>query len=417
MNRKFLLVDINSYFATLAQQENPYLRGKPVAIVKNLGRTCVIAASKEAKKLGIKTGTNVATAKRLAPDLIEVEANFEMYLSATNKLKNLFYNLSPSVYVYSLDEAFIDVSQCTKHLYSDLHQLGCEIQLQIKKQLGEWVTANVGIGENRLLAKMAAEISEKGSVFEIDSQNKDGVLASVSFEDVCGIGIRLAKKLKKMGVYCPYQIRFYSFDDLELFFGPFWAKELQKIAYGEEPHHFQLLDNDEFVSTRTKSVSRSITAWDLIKSLPEIKRIVLNLTREVVYKSRRMGLSGRRISLFLIGSNGLSWGYGQTFKNHLNHTYEIFSIFDDWLNKRWQQQFCPIKFGVVLSMLQTNDSLTKPFLPSWQKFEKIEAALDEIDNKYGLYSVRPASLYKKCKLINPEVTGFLGDKEYQFNFR
>ncbi|KUK79833.1 MAG: DNA-directed DNA polymerase [Microgenomates bacterium 39_7] len=417
MNHKFLLVDINSYFATLAQQENPYLRGKPVAIVKNLGRTCVIAASKEAKKLGIKTGTNVALAKRLAPDLIEVEANFDMYLSATNKLKNLFYSLSPSVYVYSLDEAFIDVSRCTKHLYSDLHQLGRSIQLKIKEQLGEWVTANVGIGENRLLAKMAAEISEKGSVFEINSQNKDAILAEVSFGDVCGIGLRLTKKLTKMGIFCPYQIRFYSLSDLELYFGPFWAKELQKIAYGEEPHHFKLLDNEKFTSARTKSISRSVTAWDLVKTLSEIRRIVLNLTREVVYKSRRMGLSGRRVSLFLVGSEGLNWNYAQTFKDYLSHTYDVFSIFDEWLNKKWQQQFSPIKFGVVLSMLSSSDSLTQSFLPSWQKLEKVESALDDIDNKYGLYFVRPASLYKECKLIKPEVAGFLGDKEYQFNYR
>lgn len=417
MEKKYLLVDINSYFATLAQQENPSLRGKPVAIVKNLGRTCVIAASKEAKKLGIKTGTNTARAKALAPNLVEVEANFDMYLSATQRLKNLFYSVSPDVCVYSLDEAFIDVSSCSKYLYSDPSQLGHDIQLKIKQELGNWVTANVGIASNRLLSKMAAEIAPKGSIFEIDSDNKDLVLASVSFDDVCGVGVRLAKKLARMGVYCPYQIRFYSLRDLEPLFGPFWSKELLKIAYGEEPHHLNLLDDDQFVSQRTKSISRSITEWDLIDSLSEIRKIIINLSREVVYKARRMGLSGRRVSLYLLGSDYLSWHQSKTFKHHISHTQEIFKIFDQWLLSDWQQQFAPIKFAVVLSMLSSSDNLTQSLLPSWQKQEKVESAIDEIDDKYGLHTVRSALLHQKDKVIKPEVTGFLGDKEYQFNYR
>jgi len=414
-----LLIDINSYFATLLQQENPFLRGKPVAIVKDLGRTCVIAASKEAKKLGIKTGTNIVQARQLAPDLLEVKAEFDLYLSATKKLIKLFQDIAPDVCIYSLDEAFIDVTHCQKHLYPDLHQLGYQIQDKIKTTLGEQVTANVGIGSNRLLAKMAAEISPKGSVFEINQDNLDAILAEVSFEDVCGIGFRLASKLARMGVFHPYQVRFYSVADLEPLFGPFWSRELLKIAYGEEPHHLQLLDldNEMLGQPRMKTVSRSITMWELVKSEDEIKRVLYNLTQEVIYKVRKMKMSGRQVGLSLYGSDFLSWGEHQTFKYFISHTQEMFKVINDKLSRCWHQQFNPIKFRVYLGLLKPNEQVNPSLLPSWQKQELIETAVDQVTDRYGLFSIRSGLLLDWQKLIKPEVTGFLGDKSYQLDYR
>lgn len=412
-----LLVDINSYFATLLQQENPFLRGKSVVIVKDLGRTCVIAASKEAKKLGIKTGTNIVQARQLAPELLEVKAEFDLYLSATKKLIKLFKSISPNVCIYSLDEAFIDTSHCRKHLYPNLHQLGYEIQQQIKTSLGEQVTANVGIGPNRLLAKMAAEISPKGSVFEINQDNLDAILAKVTFDDVCGIGLRLAAKLARMGVFHPYQIRFYDLDDLEPLFGPFWSRELLKIAYGEEPHHLQLLEDEAISSTRMKTVSRSITMWELVKSEDEIKRILYNLTQEVIYKVRKMKMSGRQVRVSLYGSDFLSWHDYQTFKYFINHTQEMFAVIDEKLSRSWNQQFHPIKFKVALGLLKPNKQVNPSLLPNWQKQESIETAIDQITDRYGLFSIRSGLLFDQKKIIKPEVTGFLGDKSYQLDYR
>lgn len=412
MARNFLLVDINSYFATLLQQENPILRGKPVVIVKDLGRTCVIAASKEAKELGIKTGSNVIAARHLASNLIELKAEFDLYLSATRKLEKLFKSFAPHVYLYSLDEAFLEVTDCRLHLYPDLQQLGKIIQDKIKQELGEWVTANVGIGSNRLLAKMAAEIGSKACVFEINQDNLDPVLASVEFKDVCGIGTRLAEKLFRMGVTHPYQIRFYSQTDLEPLFGPFWSRELLKIAYGEEPHHLQLLDDDAYLFQSMKSVSRSITAWKLVDSYQQIRQILFNLAREVIYKMRRMGLAGRRVAVALIGSNEM-WHCQQTYKSFISHTPEMFVLIESWLQQKWHQQFKPIKFVVSIGLLQNSNQLTSPLLPCWQKQEKIETAIDQLDERYGLYTVRSAVLQQQTELIKPEVTGFFGDRKYQ----
>jgi DNA polymerase-4 len=107
MTPEWLHIDINAYFATLAQQEVPALRGKPLAIIKDKGRTCVIAASKEAKQYGVKTGEPLRAARVKCPHIITWPAPFELAWSATRELQSLFNELSPDTEIFSLDEAFI----------------------------------------------------------------------------------------------------------------------------------------------------------------------------------------------------------------------------------------------------------------------------------------------------------------------
>jgi DNA polymerase-4 len=408
LSKTILHVDINSYFATLLQQENPSLRGKPIGIVKDIGRTCVIAASKEAKQFGVKTGCTTVEARQRCPQIQFLPAQFDRYLDATKRLKAVFESVAPDVFIYSLDEAFIDITDCQQYLYAKPLQVAETIQCKIKQELGEWVTCNVGIGPNRFLAKMASETAPKGSILEVNDGNKDLLLASVTFENTCGIGFRLEQKLKLLHVHHPYQIRFFSFDQLLPLFGPFWARELLKMAYGEEPHHLQLLDQP---LPHMKSVGRSITGYRLYDDETEIKAILLNLTEEVTAKVRAMRLAGRFVNLHL-------WGHDRSFKAHrtlqyfIRHTPEMFGILYDQLYTPWHRPFRIIKFAVRLSLLEPVGQLTQPLLPQVQKQERLSQALDAVNRKYGLSTAFPATLLGK-PLIRPEVTGFLGDRDYQ----
>lgn len=406
VKKTILHVDINSYFATILQQENPALRGKPVGVIKDVGRTCIIAASKEAKKMGVETGSRVVEALLNCPDLIRVPASFERYLDTTKRLQKVFNNISPSVYIYSLDEAFIDVSDCRQNLYPDALKLGKKIQNLIKQELGDWVTSNVGIADNRLMAKMASEVAPKGSVLEVTDENKDALLASTPFKDVCGVGYALSKKLKLFNITVPYQIRFLSSQELETVFGPFWSKELVKIAYGEETHLLGLLDRK--VETM-KSVGRSITGYRLYDDKIEISNVLKNLCIEIITKVRNMNLVGRQVQLGLYGQNQ-RWSTHITLQTPINHLRDLI----EWVEKlysQWSDKFPVIKFLVRLSLLKKQDQ--EELLPQWQKQESIQKALDLINNKYGLFSIHPAAVPPKNELIYPEVTGFLGDRIYQ----
>jgi len=411
IDRLILHVDINSYFATILQQEVPALRGQPIGVIKDVGRTCIIAASKEAKRRGVQTGSRAREARQLCPEIQLVPASFERYLDATKRLQRVFSSIAPDIYIYSLDEAFVDITACRRHLYPDPHRLGQDIQGRIQTELGSFVTANVGIGPNRLLAKLASEIAPKGSVFEINQTNCDGILAEVSFDDVCGIGYRLAKKLARLGVTHPYQIRFFDDEALLPIFGPYWTPELKKIAYGEEPDLLARLDTPK--KPHMQSVGRSITGYRLYDpSAPgdqaAIKSILYNLSLEVVDKLRAMNLAGRHVHLSLTGHDRY-WSAHRTLKVPFNHSPRLLEEIER-LYQTWPADFSIIKFAVRLSLLQPQQQ--PELLPKWTKTEALQTALDRIHERFGLFTVHPATVSRE-NLIRPEVTGFLGDRLYQ----
>ncbi|MBP7740933.1 hypothetical protein KA089_02015 [Candidatus Woesebacteria bacterium] len=406
MSKTILHIDINSYFATILQQENPYLRGKAVGVVKDIGRTCLIAVSKEAKLKGIVTGSRKAEALFKCPDLITIPASFERYLDVTKRLQTIFKKISPVVQIYSLDEAFVDISDCRKILYPNSQEISRKVQNLIKSELGNWVTCNIGIAENKLLAKMASEVAPKGSVMEVTDDNKDVLLATTKFSDVCGVGYALSKKLARLNIFTPYQIRFFSQEDLEIIVGSFWAKELMKIAYGEETHLLELVDKEQ---KHMKSVGRSITGYRLYDDDKEMKNILHNLCLEIVHKVRKMNLCGRQVWIGLNGSNQY-WSKHITLKTPINSSNELICEIDK-LYSDWKDKFKVIKFAVRLSLLKTN--IQNQLLPSWQKNELIQTALDSLNEKYGIFTIHPASIPPRKELIYPEVTGFLGDKLYQ----
>ncbi len=390
----------------MLQQENPDLRGKPVGVIKDKGRTCIIAASKEAKKLGVKTGCNVKEAKILAPHIILVPAEFDIYLDATKKLKKIFENITPDAEIFSLDEAFIPL-KTLKYIYPNPHKLAIKTKLTIKEVLGEWITCNIGIAKNRLLAKIASEIAPKDSIFEINEQNEEEILKTVNFSDVCGVGFKLEARLKELGVEHPYQIRTIPTDLLETKFGLFLAEALIQIGRGEGSY---ILDRSS--AAHMKSVSRTITLFKLCGNETQIKSVLYNLAEEVTYKVRRMDMAGRQVGFFLQGEEKTISAH-RTLKQYIRHTNEMVEIIED-LYKNRKRTFRVIKFGVFLSYLKPLKEVPPTLFSEWYKNEKLYKSLDAISQKYGLFTVRSGLLTQVKDIIRPEVTGYLGDKKYQF---
>lgn len=404
----YLHIDINAYFATLLQQETPSLRGRPLGIIKDVGRSCIIASSKEAKLRGVKTGSSAVSAFACCPELLLVPADFDLYLAATIKLKKLFASISPDVEVFSLDESFIPF-QSVKNVYKTPELMAQLIQAQIRLTLGEWVTCNVGIGPTRFLAKMVGETAPKGSIARVTGEDAPALLARTTFGDVCGIGFRLARRLQQFGITVPYQINFMPERTLKRWFGPFWSVELKKMAQGKEPLFLSRLTAD---SQKAKSVGRSITLFQLATDESTIKRVLYNLCTEVIYKVRTQHLAGRLIGVSLTGQDR-AWGRHVTLKRSVNHTSEFFTEVLR-LYQTWRRSFPVIRFAVFLSLLHSTTPSQQSLLPEWWEAERVETALDEINNKYGLYTVR-SGLLATDPVIRPEVTGFLGDKSYQLN--
>lgn len=404
----YLHIDINSYFATLLQQETPALRGRPLAVVKDVGRTCIIAASKEAKVLGVRTGSSLPIVKKTVPQIVVVPADFALCWSATSKLKTLFESLTPTSELFSLDEAFIHFTPLAR-LYASPLEFAQKVRADIFALLGEWVTCNIGIARTRFLAKLASETAAPDSITQVSVEQEAALLANTTCAGACGIGDRLGKKLAALGVSVPYQINFIPQVDLERAVGLFWTYQLRLMAKGDEPLFLRRLSDPP---QPMKSVGRSITGWQLCNNEAMIKRTLYNLVAEVAHKIRRMHLAGRQVSLFVSGGDK-HWSNFITLPHHVWHTKELFHWIYNHLYQQWNDRFPVIKLAVRLSLLQSWNVVPQPLLPSWQKDELVAAACDEISARYGLFAVTAGILARGHK-IRPEVTGFLGDKQYQF---
>jgi DNA polymerase-4 len=173
-------VDLNSCFATIEQQANPLLRGKPVAIVPFMSRgACIIAPSIEAKKLGIKTGFSLRDAKVICPDIIAKVADPRKYRDVHMKYKKIFLDYSPNVYAKSIDEVVVDFSG-TRGLYKQktLVQIAKEIKQRMREDIGEWISCSAGISTNQFLAKLAASLKKPDGLEVITHENLLDVYAS-----------------------------------------------------------------------------------------------------------------------------------------------------------------------------------------------------------------------------------------------
>lgn len=401
-----LHLDMDSYFASVEQQFNQKLVGKPVGVLKARGRTCVIAASREAKKCGVKTGTSVWEAKALCPPIIFVPADFSKYFNVTKKFVKICENFSPYLEVFSIDELFLDVT-LTEPLFDGAKNITRLIKEKIRKEIGQFVTCSIGLSYNRLLAKLASGINKPDGFFEITPDNRDAVLFSVKLSDLCGLGPRLENKLHQMGITNFKTLRQIPLKYLKPIFGPFQSIQLKNFSYGEDNSNLIDLTN----LAEAKSVSRTFTLFKNTRDETKIRQTLRNLCEEVGYKLRKMKTGARQIGLGIRGDSQGEYTH-RTLKFHTDNSFEIFQIvWQLFKNLNWPNN---VRFlGVWAGLLSKKQSLTLSLFPAVNKQEKLMTATDKINDKFGDFTVYPAILLGG-ELIRPEVNGYLGDKKYQF---
>lgn len=397
-----LHVDFNSYFATVEQQKNPYLRGKPVGVLKAEGRGVIIAASVEAKHYGVRTGMLVYEAKRLAPHIVLVPADFDSYYDTTKRFVEIARRYSDCVELFSLDEVFLDATQ-TVSLFGGFLPLALQLKKNIREELGEWLTVSIGIAKNKMLAKFASDIQKPDGLVEITDENQDDYLGKATFEQICGIGMRLERHLRQVGITQLLQIRSIPEDFLRASFGPYWAPYLKRLAWGRDDS--PVVPTEDF--PLPKSVSRTYTLYREITDHNHIFATIRNLVEEATEKLRLGKMAGRQFGL-MVRNNEESDALFVTRKNYTNDSCEVFRE----LKKLYEQRkwYGAVRFlGVWISLLSEEQHLTDCLLPSVQKRRLVLAAQDCINNRFGHYTLFPASLLR-THIIHPEVNGYLGDE-------
>ncbi|MCX6303210.1 MAG: DNA polymerase IV [Bacteroidia bacterium] len=214
--RKIIHIDMDAFFASVEQLDNPELRGKPVAVGGSGPRHVVAAASYEARKFGVRSAMPSVTAKKLCPDLIFVTHRFERYNELSENVLEIFKEYTDIIEPLSIDEAFLDVTNDKKNIGSAT-LIAREIKEEIRKRTG--LTASAGISFNKFLAKTASDIKKPDGLFLIQPDEAEKFIEDLPVEKFYGIGKVTAEKMHKLGIHKGCDLKKWDLPDLVRNFG------------------------------------------------------------------------------------------------------------------------------------------------------------------------------------------------------
>lgn len=288
-----LHIDINSCFATVEQQCNSLLRGRPVVVAAYTGQnSCILSPSIEAKRLGIKTGMSVKEGQQHCMDLVVLRTDPVKYRWINQKMAAICGSYTPAMEVKSIDEMVLDLHR-TPCLDQGLLAVGLELKQRIRQEIGEWMSASVGIGPNRWLAKQAAGLVKPDGLEELQWWNIESVLAGLSLEDLHGIGAKNAGRLRRAGLYQPLAVYQAPISQLRQAFG-----SIMGLYYAAKLHGYEVDDYEQ----QRRTLSHEYSLPQSARTMAELQTALSKLCHKLGSRLSRRSLQARGIFV------GLMWG-------------------------------------------------------------------------------------------------------------
>ncbi len=214
--RKIIHVDMDAFYASVAQMDNPELKGKPIAVGGGGTRGVISAASYEARKFGVKSAMTGRLAVKLCPDLIFVKTDFERYKTISKQVRAIFHDYTDLVEPLSLDEAYLDVTENKKGNPSAT-LIAEEIRTRIQNEIG--LTASAGISINKFIAKVASDYNKPNGQKTVNPEDVIEFLEALDIRKFYGVGKVTAEKMYQLGIFTGLDLKSKSLDYLESHFG------------------------------------------------------------------------------------------------------------------------------------------------------------------------------------------------------
>jgi DNA polymerase-4 len=404
--RKILHVDMNAFFASVEQRANPSLRGKAMAVIGSLHRGVILSPSYEARAFGVKTGMTYREAKMACPHLLLAPADPAKYSHTCEELLGIWKDFTPLVELFSIDEAFLDVTGCER-LIGDPVQIAIRIKERIWREKG--LTCSIGIGPNKLLAKLGSDMKKPDGLVIISPDDVSEVLENLNVKEICGIGPSLTQQLAAMGIRTCGELGRASSRELTARFG-LVGERLRNMGLG--------MDDDPVVPLATqheeeaKSMGHSMTLDEDCSDLSLIERHILQLSEKVGRRLRRGLYSGRTVSVVLRYADFQTFTRQRKLHHAVNHGLDIYEAGRSILRDIDLRQ--PIRLvGVSVSNLEKNVE-QMPLFSEERKRKFIAEAMDEINDRHGAFTVTWGSLadrYFHERVISPAWRP-TGDRSY-----
>ena len=397
--KNIALVDCNSFYVSCERLFNPRIRRKPVVVLSN-NDGCIISRSNEAKSLGIKMGEPYFKAKDIIlKNKVEVfSSNYSLYGDLSRRVMRTLKRFNSEIEVYSIDEAFLDLSN---FLDQDVEKVGKEIRETVLQWTG--IPTSIGIAKTKTLSKVANHIAKKkqsGVTSLINIENLDPILEKIEINDVWGVGRQLTKFYQKNGIYNAKQLKNKSNT---------WIKKSSNVLGSRTAMELRGIPciNLETTQTKRKSCVVSRSFGKRIEKFQELKEAVANYCLNASEKIRSESLVAKAITVFVRTSPfQRNFGYYSNAKTidfpiATNNSIETVKTAVNILEKIFKNGYQYQKAGVMLTGLRNDDGRKNLF--SSEKDEKINSLMRSIDNtnyRYGrsTLSLASAGVQKKWNM-------------------
>ncbi|MTI81994.1 MAG: DNA polymerase IV [Firmicutes bacterium] len=380
-----MLIDMNSFFASVHQALDPSLQHKPVIVCGDPAKRhgIVLAASYEAKRpYGIKTGMTVSEARQKCPGAIFISPQYRSYVDFSTRILNILQDYSPLVEPYSIDEAFIDITGCI-NLLGKPQQIAKNIKGDIANQIG--IMCSVGIGPNKLLAKMAADFEKPDGLTVLTAEDIPDKLWPLPVRELFGVGSRYEKHFRKLNIKTIGDLAHFPLEILKKKFG-LMGEILHLSANGIDYSPVEP-SNMEYI----KSIGNQITLPRDYSGFDEIKVIVLELAEQICHRARAVNSLGKTVSLTLKDNYFITRSHATTMPQPSNITNEVYQAALEIMKTHWGKNARVRAVGLTLSNLTDNKSRQLRIDNDIIKQEELEKACDAIKTRWGYGAIKRAT--------------------------
>ena len=375
-----LHIDMDAYYASVEERENPKLKGKPMVVGGEAqSRGVVAAANYAARKFGVFSAMPMAAAVRKCPQLLIIKPNPGLYNAVSKQIREIFLRYTPIIEPLSLDEAFLDTSGSEK-LHGSSEQIGRKIKRDIAREL--FLVASVGVAPNKFLAKLASDHDKPDGFTVIQADSIQRFLDPLPVGKIWGVGKVANQKFRNRGIYTVADLRTEPKASLIDMMGK-QGEHLWELAHG--------IDSRTVTpDSEVKSISQETTFAVDISSIATLESVAFSLTEAVGFRIREAGLKGRTVNLKLRFDDFHTITRSQTISVSTDQTDTIWKIARILLSKAFMTKTSPVRL-VGIGVANFGDDLEQKDLFNFAaersehpvKGELIDKLSDDIRHRFG----------------------------------
>ena len=374
-----LAVDFNSYFASVEQQLDPALRGRPVGVVPSLAdTTCCIAASYEAKKFGVKTGTLVREAKQLCPGITLIVGDHTKYVEYHHRLWAAIDSVLPIWWTPSIDEMHCELNK-RDQTPERAKAYAAQIKRVIREQVGECLTCSIGIAPNAYLAKTASDMQKPDGLVVIEKQDLPQILYRLELRDFCGVGPRMEKRLRAHGIQTVEQLCAASREELRQAWGSIEGEAMWARLRGEEVYT---------PPTEQRSIGHSHVLPPALRNDESAYAIIHRMLQKAAMRLRKMQFVAGAMHVRISYAHHDNWSRDGKF-SETHDTIALGHFLDSLWAHRPKGKTVPKPYavGVTLLALRPEQQQTLPLFAEEKPHEALYKTVDKLNLRYGKNTV------------------------------